>query len=69
MTNEFYALIDGGVFANNPALCAYAEVRNKFRIPDHRKDRGPTAKDMVILSLEEKLRKIFPTKKQKFGSS
>jgi hypothetical protein len=69
LTNEFYALIDGGVFANNPALCAYAEVRNKFRIPDHRKDRGPTAKDMVILSLEEKLRKIFPTKKQKFGSS
>ncbi|HSF73610.1 MAG TPA: patatin-like phospholipase family protein [Microcoleus sp.] len=67
LTKESYALIDGGVFANNPALCVYAEVRNKFIIPDHRQDRSPTAKDMVILSLEEKLRKIFLTKKQKIG--
>jgi hypothetical protein len=67
LTNESYALIDGGVFANNPALCAYAEVRNKFRIPEDGNGRGPTAKDMVILSLEEKLRKIFPTKKRKIG--
>ncbi len=51
LTNESYALIDGGVFANNPTLCAYAEVRNKFRFPDDRPDKGPTAKDMVILSL------------------
>jgi len=51
LTKESYALIDGGVFANNPALCAYAEVRHKLRIPDARPDRGPTAKDMVILSL------------------
>ncbi len=27
-SNELYPLIDGGVFANNPALSAYAEVRN-----------------------------------------
>ena len=51
LTNESYALLDGGVFANNPALCAYAEVRSQFRIPDDRSDKGPTAKDMVILSL------------------
>ncbi|MFM9265575.1 patatin-like phospholipase family protein [Tychonema sp. BBK16] len=51
LTNKSYALVDGGVFANNPALCAYAEVRHKFRIPDDRPDRGPTAKEMVILSL------------------
>lgn len=51
LTNESYVLVDGGVFANNPALCAYAEVRSKFRIPDERPDKGPTAKDMVILSL------------------
>jgi len=25
-----YPLVDGGVFANNPALCAYAEAREKF---------------------------------------
>ncbi|MEG4630882.1 patatin-like phospholipase family protein [Microcoleus sp. AR_TQ3_B6] len=67
LTNESYALIDGGVFANNPALCAYAEVRNKFRIPNARNEREPTAKDMVILSLEEKLRKNFPRKKRKIG--
>lgn len=24
---EYYSLIDGGVYANNPALCAYAEAR------------------------------------------
>ncbi len=25
--HPYYALVDGGVFANNPALCAYAEAR------------------------------------------
>jgi patatin-like phospholipase/acyl hydrolase len=25
---EYFALIDGGVFANNPAMCAYAEARH-----------------------------------------
>ena len=38
-----YALIDGGMFANNPALCAYSEVRNSIG--------APVAKDMLILSL------------------
>lgn len=38
-----YPLIDGGMYANNPGLCAYSEVRNS---------RGePTAKDMFIVSL------------------
>ncbi|QIA07714.1 patatin-like phospholipase family protein [Draconibacterium halophilum] len=38
-----YPLVDGGVFANNPSLCAYAEARNL---------KGkPKAKDMFILSL------------------
>jgi len=44
LTDVPYPLIDGGVFANNPALCAYAEVRNKFK-------EKPSAKDMAILSL------------------
>ena len=39
-----HPLIDGGVFANNPALCAYAEVRNKF-------PGNPTAQNMAILSV------------------
>lgn len=42
LTNITYPLIDGGVFVNNPALCAYAEVHNKFNV---------TAKQMAILSL------------------
>ena len=43
LTNINYPLIDGGVFANNPTLSAYAEAR-KF-------PGKPTAKDMVILSI------------------
>ncbi len=48
MTKEAYYLVDGGVFANNPALCAYAEARSmKFNTGrDH-----PTAAEMTILSL------------------
>jgi patatin-like phospholipase/acyl hydrolase len=42
-TQVTYTLIDGGVFANNPALCAYAEARKL--------GSKPTASQMVILSL------------------
>ncbi|MBB6609992.1 patatin-like phospholipase family protein [Pontibacter sp. Tf4] len=38
-----YSLVDGGVFANNPALCAYSEVRNAMG--------NPSAKDMFLVSL------------------
>lgn len=48
LANHFYPLIDGGVFANNPALCAYAEAR-RWQFDRHR--QFPTAKDMAILSL------------------
>jgi patatin-like phospholipase/acyl hydrolase len=40
---DVYSMIDGGVFANNPALCAYAEARTM--------GERPTAKQMMILSL------------------
>ena len=33
-SRDYYALIDGGVFANNPAMCAYAEAKNNY--PDDR---------------------------------
>jgi predicted acylesterase/phospholipase RssA len=36
----FYALVDGGVFANNPAMCAYADA--------HRFEEGA---EIVIVSL------------------
>ena len=43
-TNKRLSLIDGGVFANNPALCAYSEARRKL-------ESHPAAKDMVLVSL------------------
>ncbi len=54
-----FNLIDGGVFVNNPAMCAYSEARNtlfskdrfmrgKFKLP--KKDK-PGAKDMFIVSI------------------
>ncbi len=39
--------IDGGVFANNPTLCAYAECRNQI-FPQV---NYPSAKEMLILSI------------------
>lgn len=46
--NEYYPLIDGGVFVNNPTLCAYAEARKlKFNATKNK----PTAKEMAILSI------------------
>ena len=37
-----YALIDGGIFANNPSLCAYAELRKA--------EGKPSGKDMFMVS-------------------
>ena len=37
-----YALVDGGVFANNPALCAYADARALF---------GQRTRNLAILSI------------------
>ena len=42
MSGVSYPMIDGGIFANNPALCAYAEARTMG---------CPSAKEMLILSL------------------
>ncbi|MCK4910687.1 MAG: patatin-like phospholipase family protein [Thermodesulfovibrionales bacterium] len=50
MAGNIRPLIDGGVFANNPTLCAYAESREKM-------PGKPTAKNMVILSLGTGIRK------------
>lgn len=49
-----HALIDGGVFANNPSLCAYAEARKidfKKILGNPFKSKKPTAKDMIIVSI------------------
>lgn len=54
MSGQIFSLVDGGMFANNPALCAYAEARktefSKFFNDPNKKDK-PTAADMVIVSL------------------
>lgn len=39
-----YAYVDGGLFANNPTMCAYVEAFRKL-------EGQPTAENMVILSL------------------
>ncbi len=40
-TNDYRALVDGGVFANNPTMCAYVEA----------KDLYPTAVDYHVVSI------------------
>ncbi|MCD1116341.1 patatin-like phospholipase family protein [Chryseobacterium turcicum] len=54
MYGQIFSLIDGGMFANNPALCAYAEAR---KIPfaevlkNHQKPNHPAVNDMIIISI------------------
>ena len=38
---QYYAFVDGGVYANNPAMCAYVEAKNKF----------PEADKILVVSL------------------
>ena len=47
ITNTEMINIDGGVFANNPTMCAYAEARNT----EFKQIKNPSAKDMLILSI------------------
>ncbi|GGB74576.1 patatin [Flavobacterium suaedae] len=49
-----HSLIDGGVFANNPTLCAYAEARTlnfAKALNNNEKPNKPGAKDMLIVSI------------------
>jgi patatin-like phospholipase/acyl hydrolase len=54
MNKQIFSLVDGGMFANNPALCAYAEARklnfSKLFNNAEKKDK-PTAADMIIVSM------------------
>lgn len=62
--NRDYTLVDGGLFANNPTLCAYAEARNSFKRQDGYS--SITAADMLILSLGTgSNKKVYPYKKAK----
>ncbi len=49
-----HTLIDGGVFANNPALCAYSECRKtdfNAALKTTGKPENPTANEMMIVSI------------------
>jgi uncharacterized protein len=49
-----FTLIDGGVYANNPALCAYAEARKiafSKILNDPQKVDYPSVNDMIIVSV------------------
>jgi patatin-like phospholipase/acyl hydrolase len=41
ISGEMHSLVDGGVFANNPAMCAYAEARRLW----------PDENDLLIVSI------------------
>ncbi len=64
-----YPLIDGGVFANNPAMCAYAEARGILFsevLNDPLKPDRPHAKDMLMISIGTgSVRKPYPYEKAK----
>lgn len=47
-SGEDYPLVDGGVFANNPALCAFVEVLHKFPNTGSKK---MTANDILMVSI------------------
>lgn len=58
--------LDGGVFANNPAMCAYVEARKS----EFEQVKFPSAKDIIFLSLGTGGGRIkFPniTKSRKWG--
>lgn len=49
-TGVSYPLVDGGVFANNPALCAYAEARQIFASME-KEGKTAVAADMLMVSM------------------
>lgn len=58
-----YPLVDGGVFANNPTMCAYSEARS---LNFDGKAESPSAKDMIVLSIGTgSVRKPYPYDKAK----
>lgn len=57
-----FNLVDGGVFANNPTLCAYSEVRTM----DFDGIHNPSANDMFIVSIGTgSVKKSYPYKAAK----
>lgn len=62
MAGVHHALVDGGVFANNPSMCTYAEARGMTFANVSK----PTAKDMFMLSIGTgTVKKEYPYAKAK----
>ncbi|HEY4153831.1 MAG TPA: patatin-like phospholipase family protein [Puia sp.] len=54
LSGQIWSLIDGGVFANNPTLCAFAEARKtpfSDFLHDPEKPSSPTARQMLIVTI------------------
>ncbi len=54
LSDTTYHLIDGGLYANNPTLCAYSEVKKLDFAKLLKRDDKPTnpnAEDMIIVSI------------------
>jgi patatin-like phospholipase/acyl hydrolase len=54
LSGQIWSLIDGGVFANNPTLCAFAEARKTpFSTVLHNAEKpdSPSAKQMLIVTI------------------
>lgn len=52
--NQEYTFVDGGVYANNPAMCAFAEARKiafSQQLNDLDKPDFPSVKEMMIVSI------------------
>ena len=52
--NQEHILVDGGVYANNPALCAFAEARKlpfSELLNDHEKVDYPKVNDLILVSI------------------
>ena len=65
--SEYYALVDGGVFANNPAMCAYAEAMARRSNIDG--STQTSANDCLLVSLGtgELTRRVFYNQADGFG--
>jgi uncharacterized protein len=54
LSGQIWSLIDGGVFANNPTLCAFAEARKtpfSRLFKDAEKPDCPSSKEMLIVTI------------------
>ena len=57
--SEYYALVDGGVFANNPAMCAYAEARARCSLENDGSQVNTGDYLVVSLGTGELTRRLF----------